>query len=100
MIQVQTELLVADNTGAKKIECIKVLGGSKRRYASVGDIIVMGYVGGKKYGHIQVWTGWKWVSDFTQNAVQQRKVDFNTIALWRLNGNGKAAVEAQKKNYT
>ena len=41
MIQVQTELLVADNTGAKKVECIKVLGGSKRRYASVGDIIVV-----------------------------------------------------------
>ena len=41
MIQVQTELLVADNTGAKKIECIKVLGGSKRRYASVGDSIVI-----------------------------------------------------------
>ena len=39
MIQVQTELMVADNTGAKKVECIKVLGGSKRRYASVGDII-------------------------------------------------------------
>ena len=39
MIQVQTELYVADNTGAKKIECIKVLGGSKRRYASIGDII-------------------------------------------------------------
>ena len=36
MIQVQTELNVADNTGAKKIECIKVLGGSKRRYASIG----------------------------------------------------------------
>ena len=41
MIQVQTELFVADNTGAKKIECIKVLGGSKRRYASIGDIIVV-----------------------------------------------------------
>ena len=41
MIQVQTELFVADNTGAKKIECIKVLGGSKKRYASVGDIIVV-----------------------------------------------------------
>ena len=41
MIQVQTELLVADNTGAKRIECIKVLGGSKRRYASIGDIIVI-----------------------------------------------------------
>ena len=39
MIQVQTELLVADNTGAKRIECIKVLGGSKRRYANVGDVI-------------------------------------------------------------
>ena len=41
MIQVQTELFVADNTGAKKIECIKVIGGSKRRYASIGDIIVV-----------------------------------------------------------
>ena len=41
MIQVQTELFVADNTGAKKIECIKVLGGSKRRYGSIGDIIVV-----------------------------------------------------------
>ena len=41
MIQVQTELFVADNTGAKKIECIKVLGGSKRRFASIGDTIVV-----------------------------------------------------------
>ena len=41
MIQVQTELSVADNTGARIVECIKVLGGSKRRYASIGDIIVV-----------------------------------------------------------
>ena len=41
MIQIQTELTVADNTGAKRVECIKVLGGSKRRYASVGDLIVV-----------------------------------------------------------
>ena len=41
MIQIQTELMVADNTGARRVECIKVLGGSKRRYASVGDIIVI-----------------------------------------------------------
>ena len=41
MIQVQTELTVADNTGARIVECIKVLGGSKRRYASVGDSIVV-----------------------------------------------------------
>ena len=41
MIQVQTEIKVADNTGAKIVECIKVLGGSKRRYAHVGDSIVV-----------------------------------------------------------
>ena len=40
MIQTESVLDVADNTGAKKILCIKVLGGSKRRYASVGDIII------------------------------------------------------------
>ncbi|MDD2735781.1 MAG: 50S ribosomal protein L14 [Desulfuromonadaceae bacterium] len=40
MIQMQTVLDVADNSGAKKLFCIKVLGGSKRKYASVGDIIV------------------------------------------------------------
>ena len=39
MIQVQTVLTAADNSGAKKIQCIKVLGGSKRRYARIGDII-------------------------------------------------------------
>ena len=41
MIQVETALQVADNSGAKKVACIKVLGGSKRRYATVGDIIVV-----------------------------------------------------------
>ena len=40
MIQMQTQLRVADNTGAKRLMCIKVLGGSKRRYATIGDIIV------------------------------------------------------------
>ena len=40
MIQMQTMLRVADNTGAKKLMCIKVLGGSKRRYATIGDVIV------------------------------------------------------------
>lgn len=41
MIQQETRLTVADNSGAKEIMCIKVLGGSKRRYAGVGDIIVV-----------------------------------------------------------
>ncbi len=40
MIQAETWLKVADNSGAKEIECFKVLGGSKRRYAAIGDIIV------------------------------------------------------------
>lgn len=41
MIQMQTNLEVADNSGARRVQCIKVLGGSKRKYASVGDIIVV-----------------------------------------------------------
>lgn len=40
MIQMQSMLTVADNSGAQKVQCIKVLGGSKRRYAGLGDIIV------------------------------------------------------------
>ena len=41
MIQEETNLIVADNSGAKKVRCIRVLGGSGRRYATVGDIIVV-----------------------------------------------------------
>jgi large subunit ribosomal protein L14 len=41
MIQMQTVLDVADNSGAKKVFCVKVLGGSRRRYASLGDVIVV-----------------------------------------------------------
>ena len=41
MIQTRTVLDVADNSGARKVQCIKVLGGSKRKYASIGDIIVV-----------------------------------------------------------
>ena len=41
MIQTETNLSIADNSGAKRVQCIKVLGGSKRRYAAVGDVIVV-----------------------------------------------------------
>ena len=41
MIQMQSNLYVADNSGARRIQCIKILGGSKRRFASIGDIIVV-----------------------------------------------------------
>ena len=41
MIQMQTNLDVADNSGARRVMCIKVLGGSKRKYATIGDVIVV-----------------------------------------------------------
>ena len=44
MIQMRTALDVADNSGAKRVKCIKVLGGSRRRYATIGDIIVVSIV--------------------------------------------------------
>jgi hypothetical protein len=61
----------------------------------VGDVIAQGYKK-RSYGHIQVWTGFAWVSDFTQKKVQTSDVDFNTVALWRLNENGITAAESQK----
>ena len=53
MIQNQSVLDVADNSGAKKIMCIKVLGGSKRRYASVGDVIVASVKEAMPHGKIK-----------------------------------------------
>ena len=41
MIQAQTKLDIADNSGARRVQCIKVLGGSKRKYAGVGDVVVV-----------------------------------------------------------
>src|SRR4051794_19614771 len=57
MIQMQSNLEVADNSGAKRVQCIKVLGGSKRRFAGVGDIIVVSDTeaappGRAKKGHV------------------------------------------------
>ena len=53
MIQTESVLDVADNTGAKKILCIKVLGGSKRRYASVGDIIIASIKEASPHGRVK-----------------------------------------------
>ncbi len=53
MIQMQTTLDVADNSGAKKVACIKVLGGSKRRYARVGDIIMVSVKGAIPHGKVK-----------------------------------------------
>jgi len=64
----------------------------------IGDVIAVGYTGGKPYGHIQVWTGVKWMSDFSQNALQSSHVDWDTPALWRLNSTGVEAVKKQMKS--
>ncbi len=53
MIQMQTRLRSADNTGAKELMCIKVLGGSKRRYAGVGDIIVCSIKAAAPHGMVK-----------------------------------------------
>lgn len=65
----------------------------------VGDVIAMAYSGGKNYGHIQVWTGFSWMSDFKQgNSIQQNHVNVDSVALWRLNEKGIAAVKKQQGN--
>jgi hypothetical protein len=61
----------------------------------IGDILVNGYEA-KDYGHIQVWTGFKWVSDFSQNRIHTSGCLKSSAALWRLNDNGIAAVESVK----
>src|SRR6185436_18391686 len=53
MIRTQTRLTVADNTGAKEVECIRLLGGSKRQSASVGDIIVVAVKDAIPLGKVQ-----------------------------------------------
>lgn len=53
MIRTQTRLSVADNTGAREVECIRVLGGTKRRYASIGDIIVVAVKDAIPFGKVK-----------------------------------------------
>jgi len=53
MIQTETKLKVADNTGAKVVQCIKVLGGSRRRYAQLGDVIVVAVKKAQPRGDVQ-----------------------------------------------
>jgi large subunit ribosomal protein L14 len=53
MIQVETKLKVADNTGAKVVQCIKVLGGSRKRYAGIGDVIVVSVKEALPHGQIK-----------------------------------------------
>ena len=86
MIQVETELFVADNTGAKRIECIKVLGGSKRRYASIGDNIVVSVKEAIPNGKVKKGTVHKAVVVRTKKAIYRSdgssvKFDNNAVVI-------------------
>ena len=86
MIQVQTELSVADNTGARIVECIKVLGGSKRRYASVGDSIVVSVKEAIPNGKVKKGTVHKAVIVRTRKALYRKdgstvKFDNNAVVI-------------------
>ena len=86
MIQVQTELNVADNTGARIVECIKVLGGSKRRYAGVGDSIVVSVKEAIPNGKVKKGSVHKAVVVRTKKAIirndgSQVKFDTNAVVI-------------------
>ena len=84
MIQVQTELTVADNTGARRVECIKVLGGSKRRYASIGDLIVISVKDAIPNGKVKKGTVHKAVVVRTRKGIYRddgSKVQFDANAV-------------------
>ena len=86
MIQVQTELTVADNTGAKRVECIKVLGGSKRRYASIGDLIVISVKDAIPNGKVKKGTVHRAVVVRTKKAIYRNdgstvKFDNNAVVI-------------------
>ena len=92
MIQIQTELAVADNTGARRVECIKVLGGSKRRYASVGDIIVISVKDAIPKGKVKKGAVHKAVVVRTKKGV--RRPDGSTI---RFDSNACVIINAQNQ---
>ena len=86
MIQMQSNLFVADNSGAKRIQCIKVLGGSKRRFASIGDIIVVSIKDAIPRGKVKKGEVFKAVivrtsKEFTRNDGSTIRFDKNAAVL-------------------
>ncbi len=72
MIQTETMLTVADNTGAKKVQCFRVLGGTRRRYASVGDIVVVSVKSAIPNSNVKKGTVHRAVIVRTKKAVRRR----------------------------
>ncbi|TPV94125.1 MAG: 50S ribosomal protein L14 [Myxococcales bacterium FL481] len=92
MIQPSSVLDVADNTGVRKVFCIKVLGGSKRRYASIGDVVVVSVRDALPTSKIKKGAVMRAVIVRTKNAV--RRLDGSAI---RFDNNSAVLVDAQKQ---
>jgi large subunit ribosomal protein L14 len=92
MIQVQSVLDVADNSGARKLFCIKVLGGSKRRYATIGDVIVVSVRDALPNSKVKKGSVMKAVIVRTRKGV--RRIDGSVI---RFDTNSAVLIDAQKQ---
>jgi len=90
MIQQETNLDVADNSGARRVQCIKVLGGSKRRYASIGDVIVVSVKEAIPRGRVKKGAVMKAV--VVRTAKDIRRADGSTI---RFDRNAAVLINAQ-----
>ena len=111
MIQMQTRLSVADNSGAKEVQCIKVLGGSRRRYASIGDVITVTVKRALPHSDIKQKTVCKAVIVRTAQPIRREdgstvRFDSNAVVLIDGNGNprgtrifGPVARELRARNY-
>ena len=91
MIQSESNLEVADNSGARRVQCIKVLGGSKRRYASVGDVIVVSVKeaiprGRVKKGDVHRAVVVRTAKDIQRSDGQAIRFDSNAAVLINKNG--------------
>jgi large subunit ribosomal protein L14 len=92
MIQVQSILDVADNSGARKVFCIKVLGGSKRRYANIGDVVLVSVRDALPNSKVKKGTVMKAVIVRSKKGV--RRHDGSTI---RFDNNSAVLIDAQKQ---
>ena len=90
MIQQETNLDVADNSGARRVQCIKVLGGSKRRYATVGDIIVVSVKDAIPRGRVKKGSVMKAIVVRTAKSI--RRIDGSVI---RFDRNAAVLINAQ-----
>ena len=111
MIQEETDLVVADNSGARRVRCIRVLGGSKRRYAGVGDVIVVSVKAALPGGGIKKGEVSRAVIVRTRKETRRRdgsyiRFDENAAVLLNANGEprgtrifGPVARELRDRNY-